>query len=127
MRHISILAGLAVPALMLASCATSEPERLEDIASRATATCPAAVERSNAAGDYAYDVSTCECIAGRITTPLWSDENSSYSGDPMPIKDAKAIAKAIRTGETLGKGLEEAKQKISVPSANSVNTCFSKY
>ena len=127
MRHISILAGLAVPALLLASCATSEHERLEDIASRATAACPAAVERSNAAGDYAYDVSTCECIAGRITTPLWSDENSSYSGDPMPIKDAKAIARAIRTGETLGKGLEEAKQNISVPSANSVNTCFSKY
>lgn len=127
MRHISMLAGLAVPVLVMVSCATSEPERLEDLEARAMAACPAAVERSNAAGEYSYDVSTCECIAGRITTPLWSDENSSYSGDPMPVKDAKAIAKAIRTGETLGKGLDAAKQEISVPSANSVNTCFSKY
>lgn len=127
MRHSILLAALAAPALFLAACATSQPERLEDIEGRAMAACPSAVERSNDAGDYSYDVSTCQCIAGRITTPLWSDENSSYSGAPMPIRDAKAIAGAIRTGETLSAGLEAAKAEISVPSANSVNTCFSKY
>ena len=31
MRQFSTLAGLAVPALVLVSCATSEPERLADI------------------------------------------------------------------------------------------------
>ncbi|MEQ9447431.1 MAG: hypothetical protein RLN70_00815 [Rhodospirillaceae bacterium] len=68
----------------------------------------------------------CECVAGRITTPLWSDENSSYTGKPMPIEDARAIAQAINKGETFGTGLEKARGKISVPSSNSVNTCFAK-
>ncbi|MEQ8558358.1 MAG: hypothetical protein RIB03_08575 [Henriciella sp.] len=127
MRFSMLLTGLAGAGLFLSACASTEPERLEDIETRAMAACPAAVERSNDAGDYSYDLATCECIAGRITTPLWSDADSAYSGDPMPIRDAKAIARAIRQGATLKDGLEAAKSEISVPSANSVNTCFSKY
>ena len=127
MRLTTMLAGIALPVILAGACATSEPERLEDIEARALAACPDAVTRSNDAGEYSYDLATCECIARRITTPLWSAENSSYAGEPMPIADAKAISRAIRTGETLSKGLEAAKAEISVPSSNSVNTCFSKY
>ena len=112
---------------VMASCASSEPETLEAIEARALSGCEAAVKRSHDVGEYTYDMATCECIAGRITVPLWSDEESSYSGDPMPIKDARAIARAINKGETLGKGLAAAKEEISVPSANSVNTCFAKF
>ena len=126
MRLSIILPALAVPLLIAGACATSTPERLEDVAARAKAACPGAIERSNDAGDYSYSLSTCECIAGRITTPLWSSEESAYTGDPMPLDDAKAIASAIARGDTLKAGLEDAKSKISVPSANSVNTCISK-
>ena len=125
MRKILSILPLAV-GLFAASCASTEPERLEDIGARALAACPASIERSQAAGDYAYSLNDCECVAGRITTPLWSDENSSYSGNPMPIADAKAIAQAIKSGETFEIGLQKAQEKISVPSSNSVNTCFAK-
>ncbi len=111
---------------LIGACATSSPEKLEDIEARALAACPAAIERSNAAGDYDYSLGACECIAQRITTPLWSDEASSYSGEPMPIKDARIIAKAIRQGETLGSAMDAALTELSVKSANSVNTCFAK-
>ena len=117
----------AFAGLVIAGCASSQPETFESIEARALAGCEAAVQRSHDVGDYSYDMATCECIAGRITVPLWSDEESSYSGDPMPIKDARAIAHAINKGETLKKGLETARSEISVPSANSVNTCFAKY
>lgn len=112
--------------LMAASCASSEPEQLKAIGARALAGCPGAIDRSHTAGDYDYSLEDCECVAGRITTPLWSDENSSYTGDPMPIADARAIARAINKGETFEIGLEQARETISVPSSNSVNTCFAK-
>ena len=126
MKFSIILPALTVSAFLAAGCASVASESLEDVAARAEAACPAAIDRSNDAGDYSYSLSTCECIAGRITTPLWSDTDSAYSGDPMPLKDAKVIANAIAKGETLKLGMEDAKTKISVPSANSVNTCFSK-
>ena len=127
MRLSTLIAGTAIAGLTLGACASTQPERLEDIEARAMAACPDAVERSNAAGDYAYDVATCECVAGRITTPLWSDENSSYTGKPMPVDDAKAIARAIAQSPTLADGLDEVTLAISTPSANSMNTCFAKY
>ncbi|MEM5515484.1 hypothetical protein WNY37_00890 [Henriciella sp. AS95] len=117
---------LAASACLAASCASTEPERLADIQARALSGCPGSIQRSRAAGDYDYDLDTCECVAKRITTPLWSDEESSYSGDPMPIKDARAIAGAINKGATFAEGLETARSKISVPASNSVNTCFAK-
>lgn len=118
----AIIAGCC----LVPACASTEPERLADIQARALSGCDGSIRRSRAAGDYDYDLETCECVAGRITTPLWSDENSSYTGAPMPIKDAKAIAAAINKGATFAEGLEEARSKISVPSSNSVNTCFAK-
>ncbi|WP_143435501.1 hypothetical protein [Henriciella aquimarina] len=119
---------MGLPAgLLAAACASSQPERLEDIQARAMAACPAAVERSQAAGDYAYSLDTCECLAGRITTPLWSDEDSSYSGDPMPVADAKLMERAIREGETLKKGLEQVRADMSIAAENSFNTCFAKF
>lgn len=112
--------------MMLASCASSEPETLQNIQSKALAGCQGSIDRSHKAGDYNYSVADCNCVAGRITTPLWSPENSSYTGDPMPIKDAKAISRAINQGATFREGLEQARTEISVPASNSVNTCFAK-
>ena len=119
-----ILAGAL--SLAAVSCASSEPETRQAIQARALSGCQGSIDRSHKAGDYNYGVEDCECVAGRITTPLWSDENSSYTGDPMPIKDAKAIARAINKGATFKEGLEQARTEISVPSSNSVNTCFAK-
>lgn len=127
MRLSTTLAGAALAGLALGACATSQPERLEDIEARAMAACPDTIERSNAAGDYSHSLETCECVAGRITTPLWSDEESAYTGDPMPVSDARAIARTIRESATLKEGLESLESEISVPAANSVNTCFAKY
>ncbi|MGB3624876.1 MAG: hypothetical protein WA989_03550 [Henriciella sp.] len=125
MRKITPILALTA-GILAVSCASSEPERLEDIGARALAGCTGSIERSHAAGDYDYSLDDCECVAGRITTPLWSDENSSYSGDPMPISDARAIAQAINKGQTFEIGLEKARETISVPASNSVNTCFAK-
>ena len=118
----AILAGLAA-----AGCASTPQEQLEDIQARALAACPAAIERSENAGEYGYTLETCECIAGRITTPLWSDADSAYTGAPMAVEDARLIAGAISKAPTLTKGLEDAEPRMSTPAANSINTCYAKY
>ena len=104
------------------------PEKLADAVAgaRAMNACSGAIRRSNEAGNYGYSLSDCQCVAGRITTPLWSSENSSYTGDPMPLADAQTIANALETAPTMAEALSTARANVSVPTSNSINTCFAK-
>lgn len=123
---LKLLAGSVLAVTILAGCETIEPETLEEVGARAMNACSGAIRRSNDAGSYAYSLSDCQCVAGRITTPLWSSANSSYTGDPVPLADAQVIANALETAPTMVEALQTARSNVSVPVANSINTCFSK-
>ncbi len=123
---LKLLAGSMLAVTILAGCETIEPETLEQAGARAMNACSGAIRRSNEAGNYGYSLSDCQCVAGRITTPLWSSENSSYTGDPMPLADAQTIANALETAPTMAEALSTARANVSVPTSNSINTCFAK-